>query len=125
MEQVVSGKLGGLGLTLWQMVAARGITSKSGVWELAHENGHEVSRQTVYNYFSGNQPMPRSFLQALDKALEFSEEEKAELVRQFSSQARNDKEIREIVEAAEVAFNLNSEDNLRMGWVYLWGDFEA
>lgn len=119
--QVRDSNLSALGQSLWQIAAAHGITSKSKIWQIAKEKGHDVSRGTAYNYLSGQQKMPRQFLQALDAELHFTDKEKLQLVTSFSEQIRQDNEIEEVVKAAEEAFNLSQEESLKMGWVYLWG----
>lgn len=119
--QVMDSNLSALGQALWQIAATHGITSKSKIWKIAKEEGHDVSRGTVYNYLSGQQKMPRQFLQALDAKLHFTKEEKRQLVASFSQQVREDDEIEEVVRAAEEAFDLSKEESLKMGWVYLWG----
>lgn len=116
------GRLGDLGLALWRIVAARGITSKNSVFEIAKGAGHDVSRQTVYSYFAGRQRVPREFLRALDSQLHFTDQEKAEIAWVVGEEFKKLPMVQEMIRAMYEALDLDQEDGLAVCWYYTWGE---
>lgn len=81
---ITNSHLSDVSLVLWSIVATRGITTKTKVWELVVGVGYQVRRQTVNGYLTGQQIPPREFLWALDKSLSFTDAEKRKIERAFT-----------------------------------------